>query len=157
MSYCRQLTCADYPSYPKPEASLPRQKIHSGRAAARYNLYRVDRRLRPRVRPSRARRAFRAVPPRARGSSRACPPGRGAPKSRRVLRVIEELTVRDNEFRLRFIAFKLYTVSSKSLMQPVVLLKYHTVTERERRGGKSQIPKLSLCCCTSSREEAPLP
>ena len=36
------------------------------------------------------------------------------------------------------VAFKLYTVSSKSLMQSVVLLKYHTVTERERRGGKSQ-------------------
>ena len=29
-------------------------------------------------------------------------------KSRRVLRVNEELTVRDNEFRLRLIAFKLY-------------------------------------------------
>ena len=52
------------------------------------------------------------------------------------MRVNEELTVRDNEFRLRLIAFKLYTVSSKSLMQSVVLLKYHTVTERERRGGK---------------------
>ena len=49
--------------------------------------------------------------------------------------------------RLRVCSVKLCTLSSKSLMHSVVLLKYHTVTERERRGGKGKISKLSLCCC----------
>ena len=58
------------------------------------------------------------------------------------------MAVRDNEFRLRLIAFKLYTVSSKSLMQSVVLLKYHTITEKgEERWEKSNLKALSLLLC----------
>ena len=57
------------------------------------------------------------------------------------MRVNEELTVGDNEFRLRLIAFKLYTVSSKSLMQSVVFIK-ELHNNRKGRGevgkGKSQ-------------------
>ena len=70
------------------------------------------------------------------------------------MRVNEELTVRDNEFRLRLIAFKLYTVSSKSLMQSVVLLKYHTVTEKSEERWESDTGHKALCPVSLARFRA---
>ena len=51
-----------------------------------------------------------------------------------------ELAVRDNEFRLRVIAFKLYTISSKSLTQSGVYLCKKQITHK----GEVWWEKLSL-------------